>query len=250
MARIRTIKPEFWTSGQVVDCSLIARLMFIGIWNFCDDHGVHPASIKRLKMEVFPSDSITDKELRAMVDELVAAGLLYPYQVDVKGYWKVTGWATHQRIDKPTYRHPLPLAGTKVADSTSTLRMVDEQSTSTRRTVGDQSSSTRGRNGKESKGSNTLSGSPDVIAVLDYLNEKTGKRYRAVDANVALIAARLRESTIDECRAVIDAKVEAWQHDDKMCQYLRPATLFNATKFANYVGELGTSSKDNGRDWE
>jgi len=250
MARIRTIKPEFWTSGQVVDCSLIARLMFIGIWNFCDDHGVHPASIKRLKMEVFPSDSITDNELSAMVDELVAVELLYAYQVDGKGYWQVTGWTTHQRIDKPTYRHPLPVAPGKVVNSTTARRIVAEQASSTRRAGGDQSSSTRGRNRKESKGSNTLSGSPDVIAILDYLNEKTGKRYRAVDANVALIAARLRESTINECRAVIDAKVEAWQHDEKMCQYLRPATLFNATKFANYVGELGTASKGNGRDWE
>jgi uncharacterized phage protein (TIGR02220 family) len=250
MARIRTIKPEFWTSGQVVDCSLVARLMFIGIWNFCDDHGVHPASIKRLKMEVFPSDSIADDVLRAMIDELLAARLLCAYQVDGKGYWQVTGWATHQRIDKPTYRHPLPVAPAKVVDSMSARRVVAEQSTSARRAVGDQSSSTRPRNGKESKGSNTLSGSPDVIAGLDYLNEKTGKRYRAVNANVALIAARLRESTINECRMVIDAKVAAWQHDDKMCQYLRPATLFNATKFANYVGELGTSSNGNGRDWE
>jgi uncharacterized phage protein (TIGR02220 family) len=250
MARIRTIKPEFWTSGQVVDCSLIARLLFIGIWNFCDDHGVHPASIKRLKMEVFPSDSIRDDELRAMIDELQAAGLLYTYQVDEKEYWQVTGWAAHQKIDKPTYRHPLPEARVKVTNSTRTCRVVAEQSSNSRRALDEHSGSARLGNGKESKGSNTLSGSPDVITVLDYLNEKAGKRYRAVHANVALIAARLGESTIDECRAVIDAKVEAWQHDGKMCRYLRPATLFNATKFANYVGELGSPSKGNGRDWE
>ena len=48
MARIRTVKPEFWTSEQVAECTPIARLAFIGIWNFCDDNGIHPASIKRL----------------------------------------------------------------------------------------------------------------------------------------------------------------------------------------------------------
>ena len=89
MARIRTIKPEFWTSEQVADCSLVARLLFIGIWTFCDDHGVHPASTKRLKMEVFPSDQIGDDTIQALIDELVVAGLLYPYQVDGKGYWQV-----------------------------------------------------------------------------------------------------------------------------------------------------------------
>jgi uncharacterized phage protein (TIGR02220 family) len=70
-----------------------------------------------------------------------------------------------------------------------------------------------------------------------------------VKANISLISARLEESTLEECRAVIDAKVEAWQHDPKMREYLRPATLFNATKFANYVGELGSPDAME-MDWE
>ena len=63
MARIRTIKPEFWTSDQVVECSFAARLLFIGMWNFCDDYGVHPASLRKLKMEIFPGDDemVTDR---------------------------------------------------------------------------------------------------------------------------------------------------------------------------------------------
>ncbi len=45
MARIRSIKTEFWTAEQVMECSPIARLLFIGMWNFCDDGGNHPATI-------------------------------------------------------------------------------------------------------------------------------------------------------------------------------------------------------------
>ena len=41
MARIRSIKPEFWTAEQVMECSPMARLLFIGMWNFCDDGGNH-----------------------------------------------------------------------------------------------------------------------------------------------------------------------------------------------------------------
>jgi uncharacterized phage protein (TIGR02220 family) len=250
MARIRTIKPEFWTSEQVADCSLVARLLFIGIWTFCDDHGVHPASTKRLKMEVFPSDQIGDGTIQAMIDELVVAGLLYPYQVDGKGYWQVTGWTRHQKIEKPTYRHPVPEAQVQADHSLITRGAVDDNSPTTRRIIDEQSTSTRPRNGKESKGSKTLSDMSDAIAILDYLNEKTGRRYKPLKATVLLIVARLGESSIDECRAVIDAKVAAWQHDDKMRVYLRPATLFNATKFANYAGELDFSSKSDERDWE
>lgn len=57
MARIRTVKPEFWVSEQVTSCSRGARLLFIGLWNFCDDGGVHAAEHKRLKSEVFPSEN-------------------------------------------------------------------------------------------------------------------------------------------------------------------------------------------------
>lgn len=107
MARIRTVKPEFWTSEQITECSPNARLLFIGIWSFSDDNGIHPASIKRLKMEVFPSDDFTQADIAAMVEELVAVGLLKPYNVDGEGYWQVTGWH-HQKIDQPTFKHPLP----------------------------------------------------------------------------------------------------------------------------------------------
>ena len=250
MARIRTIKPEFWTSEQIADCSLIARLLFIGIWNFCDDRGVHPASIKRLKMEVFPSDQLGSDAIQAMIDELVLAGLLHTYQAAGKSYWQVTGWGKHQKIEKPTYRHPLPESSVAIDHSPTSGGVVGDDSLTTRRIVAEQSTSNHPRNGKESKGGKTLSGTPDAIGVLDYLNEKTGRRYKPVKANLSMIAARLRESSIDECRAVIDAKVAAWQNDDKMREYLRPATLFNPMKFANYVGELGSSSNGDGRDWE
>jgi hypothetical protein len=44
MARHRVVKPEFFTNEQVVECSTNARLLFVGMWCFCDDGGVHPAS--------------------------------------------------------------------------------------------------------------------------------------------------------------------------------------------------------------
>lgn len=107
MARIRSIKPEFWTAEQVMECSPLARLAFIGLWNFCDDAGIHPASPKTLKAEVFPSDDITSTHVAEMVRELVTQGLLEEYEVDGRQFWAVTGWH-HQKIDQPTYKHPRP----------------------------------------------------------------------------------------------------------------------------------------------
>lgn len=230
MARIRTIKPEFFTSEQIVECSTNARLLFVGIWVFSDDNGIHPASVKRLKMEIFPADSFSEKELKALIDELISANLLTEYEVENKRFWLVTGWGKHQRIDRPTFKHPLP---DSKQNSTSTQRLLDERST------------TEG-NGMEVY----MSSNSDIALILNYLNDKTGKSYKPTyKSNTSLVAARLKEgATVEECKAVIDSKVNEWLNDSKMSKYLRPATLFNPTKFAQYVGELAEPAK--AQSWE
>lgn len=105
MARIRSIKPEFWTSEQVMESSPLARLLFIGIWNFCDDSGVHPLKPVSLKALIFPGDDIDSTSIRRLLDELSSNGLLVLYASDGKEYLQVTGWH-HQRIDKPTRKYP------------------------------------------------------------------------------------------------------------------------------------------------
>jgi len=78
----------------------------------------------------------------------------------------------------------------------------------------------------------------DAEIVLAFLNEKTGRAYRPLTANLDFIAERLKEgATVADCRKVIAKKSREWTGTD-MAQYLRPATLFNRTKFAQYVGEL------------
>lgn len=105
----------------------------------------------------------------------------------------------------------------------------------------------------EQKDLTTLSGSPPDGAalngkrsqyreaakeVLAFLNAKTGRSYRPVDTNLRLIEARLKAgATVENCRGVIVRKARVWGTDPKMAEYLRPATLFNATKFEQYLGE-------------
>jgi len=121
MARIRTIKPDFWTSEQIVECSRDARLMFIGMWNFADDGGVLPSSPKGIKMKIFPGeDDIDSATIRRMLDELSSNGLIVEYERDEKRYIKIEGWQ-HQRIDRPNFRYPQP-------NSTSNRRVIDERS--------------------------------------------------------------------------------------------------------------------------
>ena len=111
MARIRSIKPEFWTSEQVMECSMLARLLFIGMWNFADDLGRLALSAKSIKAQVFPSDDINSESILGMIQELSDNGLVLLYTVDGKDFLQITGWQ-HQRIDKPQPgKHPAPTNG-------------------------------------------------------------------------------------------------------------------------------------------
>lgn len=111
MARIRSIKPEFWTSEQVMECSLNARLLFVGMWNFADDLGRLPLSPKTIKAMIFPSDDLSSETILGMIQELSKNGLLLPYSADGKDYLQITGWQ-HQRIDKPQPgKYPSPVNG-------------------------------------------------------------------------------------------------------------------------------------------
>lgn len=105
MARLRTVKPEFWASEQIGLCSRDARLLFIGLWNFCDDAGIHPASTHRLKSEVFPADDCSKEDIDRWVNELISQELLIEYEASGKKYWKVTGWQ-HQKIQRPYLKYP------------------------------------------------------------------------------------------------------------------------------------------------
>lgn len=143
MARIRSIKPEFWVSEQIAECSTNARLTFVGLWNFSDDNGVHPAKPRTLKAELYPMDDFTAEQVGAWVDELIGAGLVALFTAEGQEYWVVTGWAQHQKIDRPSYKHPAP-----PQISTAPRRVLDDSSTNT----SDDSSSATPRIGVDRSG--------------------------------------------------------------------------------------------------
>lgn len=70
--------------------------------------------------------------------------------------------------------------------------------------------------------------------VIDYLNEKAGTKYRAVNGNVRLILAGLSNNyMLNDFKKVIDGRVKEWKGTD-MEEYLRPNTLFG-DKFDQYL---------------
>ena len=74
--------------------------------------------------------------------------------------------------------------------------------------------------------------------IIDYLNEICGTHYRPNSRTTkGLIQARMNDGyTVDDFKTVIYKKAKQWKNDIKMCQYLRPETLFGS-KFEGYLNE-------------
>lgn len=80
------------------------------------------------------------------------------------------------------------------------------------------------------------------IKIIDYLNNKAGTHFKPVESNLKFIKARLKDYSEEDIKAVIDKKVADWKGTD-MQKYIRPETLFNATKFESYLNEKEFKNK-------
>lgn len=78
-----------------------------------------------------------------------------------------------------------------------------------------------------------------AVEIIDYLNEKAGKRFSHKTKETAKhISARLKDGyTVEDFKRVIDNRVMKWSRDKKMKEYIRPDTLFTPTNFEKYLND-------------
>lgn len=104
MARIRTVKPEFWEDELVASHSRDARLLFIATWNLADDEGRLRWSAPYIKAKVFPYDEdLSVKHVAELMSELERSGRVLPYVVTetiTQTFAVVVNFARHQRINR------------------------------------------------------------------------------------------------------------------------------------------------------
>ena len=101
MARKRMIDPKFWQDDKMMSLTPRHRLLFISIWNFSDDAGIHKNSNSMLKAEVFPCDYITIEKVGELKDELIQQQLIVPFNSEGIELFYVKNWRIYQSIAKP-----------------------------------------------------------------------------------------------------------------------------------------------------
>jgi len=107
MARIRTIKPDFWEDEKIATLPIPCRLFYIGVWGLADDWGLFRANPVILKAKLFPYDeNLRLSELNRWLDALTNARMIIPISHNGESYYAIRTFRSHQKIDK-RYGKPL-----------------------------------------------------------------------------------------------------------------------------------------------
>ena len=142
MARIRTIKPEFFTSEDIVSLSPYARLLYIALWCEADKEGRMAWKPRTFKMRYLPADDVVVDELCA---EIISAGLVKLYG---DGYAHIPAFHAHQHINPRESASQLPEPPVSDAQATRKPRVTDASGTREQR----DSDAQVGREGKGKEG--------------------------------------------------------------------------------------------------
>lgn len=180
MARIRTIKPEFWEDEKIGKLPIPCRLFFIGCWNFADDFGVIKGNAALLKSQIFPYDeNLRVSEIKKWIDALVDARMLVPIIHAEESYYFIRTFRSHQVLDK---RYDKSYIGKGIVkeliskalndndvNTTSTLRDDDVNTTEEKEEEKEDKKESPNGDKKEAKASPSASSNPDFLKFNDWL---------------------------------------------------------------------------------
>lgn len=105
MPRIRTIKPEFFTSEDIVSLSPLARLFFQACWCEADREGRMNWKPRTMKLRYFPADKC---DIEAIAGEVVERGLLRIYTVNGETYAYIPSFGKHQHVNPREAHSSIP----------------------------------------------------------------------------------------------------------------------------------------------
>jgi hypothetical protein len=109
MARIRTIKPEFFRHEGLFEAEreegLPLRLAYAGLWTAADREGRFRWSPRALKLDCLPYD---DVDFSRVLDALCTRGFIVKYTAENQLYGAIPSWHTHQAVNNRERASDLP----------------------------------------------------------------------------------------------------------------------------------------------
>lgn len=109
MARIRTIKPTFFTSPSTAAVDFPVRIFYQALWCWADDFGIGETNLNGLLGFAFPdSDGFTAQDVRGFCADCARHFDVYFYTVRGRHYYAITTWEEHQKLERRNERRKNP----------------------------------------------------------------------------------------------------------------------------------------------
>jgi hypothetical protein len=96
------IKADMWSDEKIGKLTHLERLLFIGVWNFCDDSGVCRANLLYLRNNIFPYDDLALKDIQLALKNIAKLNLIQLLNSKEESYLKVNNFSKHQKINRPS----------------------------------------------------------------------------------------------------------------------------------------------------
>lgn len=109
--RIRTIRPEFYSSESVGSMTWKTRLIFINLWSYVEDNGVNLDNPRLFRGQCMPYDDSVLEDIEDAFAELEQCGSIIRYERDSKHLLFIPGFEKWQNINRPGTCHYLPPDG-------------------------------------------------------------------------------------------------------------------------------------------
>lgn len=244
MPRKRELRPGFFLDEDLGSCSPLARLLASGLPLWADREGYLEDRPRRLRAMILPYDA-ADGE--ALVGELLDK-TDYISRVEVNGYKliKINKFAVHQ-----TNIHPKEAPSRFLAGSQQGPGMVNAGQTQDDRQSCNSCTSCTSCTSCEEVPKGTSRGRSKNIPyreIMEILNTVCGRSYATdpvAKSHRDLIRARCKDgATVEDFRLVITEKHRQWGEGDKERTWLRPSTLFRASKWDDYLTEARERQSD------
>tara|TARA_R100000951_G_scaffold1557_4_gene3265 strand:- start:1327 stop:2097 length:771 start_codon:yes stop_codon:yes gene_type:complete len=103
--RARNIKPNFFNNDDLAECTPLARLLFAGLWCYCDREGRAEYKPKRIKKEILGYD---DCDIFELLTELENKNFIVRYDFDGMMYFYIPNFIKHQKPHHQEKESALP----------------------------------------------------------------------------------------------------------------------------------------------
>jgi hypothetical protein len=229
VARIRSIKPEFWTDEKLSLLDPVTRLVFLGLISMADDAGRLVDNVKLLDGMLFPS---TDDTCRDSLDVLARTSRVIRYRSSSgQPLIQIANWERHQKVDHPNkYVLPGPEDAALIVPDTSThSRDTRETLATTSRDVRDTTPDLRSMTNDQRSVINDPRGARDE-SWMDSVSDQWRKA-RGGTAPVAMIERELTPLREQYGEVVLRSAVTRFLASEQA----RFGPSFLATNFGDYV---------------